>query len=209
MNLKEPTLLLSLPVQVPTGGFSIIWMMSPFCALNKMSVWTMKVFHTLFHKNIFTNYMALINIPAVWEIPYHTGWGWSQCGPELFHRKALCRCCPLVSYCLSDWSHCPDFVCQHLHNTNKIKSAYLLITASYRAGVRLPAQAYIQRAGVIEGGVLCPLSCWSKQMFCFQRWDLASSRMETWGTSSHLLHSQSGIHITKEDHFSRITLWYI
>lgn len=31
MNLKEPILLLSFPVQVPMGGLSMMWMMSPFC----------------------------------------------------------------------------------------------------------------------------------------------------------------------------------
>lgn len=42
-------------------------------------------------------------------------WGWSQCGQGLCRRRALCRCCPPVSYCLSGWSHCPDSVCQNLH----------------------------------------------------------------------------------------------
>lgn len=35
MNLKEPTLLLSSPVQVPTGGFSMMPMMSPFWPKNQ------------------------------------------------------------------------------------------------------------------------------------------------------------------------------
>jgi len=108
-------------------------------------------------------------------------WGWSQCGQGLCHRRALCRCCPPVSYCLSGWSHCPDSVCQNLHIKREKNQSALYDIGLAKILCRSHI-AYIQRAGVRGGCAWCPLSCWSTQMFCSQHWDLASSHLETWET---------------------------
>lgn len=124
MNLKVPTLPLSIPIHVPIGGLLMISMTSPLCKTGPVELKFLRRYQL-----ITTQCVIYWIIPSVWGSPCHRDWGWSQYELERVHRRVRGKAAhplprPQTSHSLcccwmSQW--CPPS--GHLHKPQKDKWA--------------------------------------------------------------------------------------
>lgn len=124
MNLKVPTLPLSIPIHVPIGGLLMISMTSPLCNTRPVEL---SYQYQLSSTNCVTYWINNTLIPSVWGNLCHRDWGWSQYELERVHRRVRGKAAhplprPQTSRSLcccwrSQW--CP--LSAHLHKPQKEK----------------------------------------------------------------------------------------
>lgn len=128
MNLKVPTLPLSIPIHVPIGGLLMISMTSPLCKTRAVELEFLRRYQPI------STYCVIYGIdnvvtPSVWGSQCRRDWGWSQYELERVHRRVRGKAAhplprPRTSHFLcccwrSQW--CPPS--DHLHKPHKDKWA--------------------------------------------------------------------------------------
>lgn len=176
MNLKLPTLLLSMPVQMPIGGLLMMLMMSPTlekknllkdgwdCFIVTADVSLSKYSHVHVKR-------GHGELPWVWGSPCHMDWEQNPCGLELGHRTVRDTSRPPpASDCLSDqshwthWSHHLNPQTQHSTGGLHTHLRVLLVNTTHlftMSGCALWADTYWRSSGHCKDSPRSCLSVWS------------------------------------------------